>query len=140
VPLAVLPDDGSAWPVESAKNSGWRFEGYRLDSQGYPSFRYGTAAFAVEDTPRPIDAKTAGTLDAVLHRELVVRAPEGGSLPDRLYFRAATGQSIESVGGRNYRIDGALTLRFAVHPNAKEPLVREVDGHKELLIPLRGES
>lgn len=140
VPLAVLPDDGAAWPVEAAKNSGWRFEGYRLDPQGYPSFRYGTAAFVVEDTPRPIDAKTAGTLDAVLHREFVVRAPEGGSLPERLYFRAAAGQSIESVGGRNYRIDGALTLRFSAHPDATAPLIREVDGHKELLVPLRGAS
>ncbi len=136
VPLAVLPDDGSPWPVESAKNIGWRFAGYRLDEVGYPSFLYGTNAFEIEDTPRPIDAKTAGTPDAVLHRELTVRPRNGQSLPERLFFRAATGQTIESVGGRNYRIDGAMTLRFPVHPEATEPTIREVDGQKELLVPL----
>ena len=139
-PIAMLPDDRTSWPVESAKNLGWRFEGYRLDKLGYPTFLYGTERFTVEDASHPIDAKAAGTLDAVLHRELTVRAPEGESLPDHLFFRAATAQTIESLGGRNYRIDRAMTMRFPVHPGSAEPVIRDVEGHKELLIPLRNDA
>jgi len=136
VPIAVLAEETTPWPVESAKNIGWRFRGYRLDKKGYPTFLYGTEAFSVEDTPHPIDAKTAGTLDAVLHRKLVVRFSDESSV-DGLFFRAASGQSIEETGGQSYRIDEAMTLRLALDPRSAGATIREIDGHQELLVPVR---
>src|SRR5690606_10186950 len=48
VPLAVLPEDTTAWPTAAAKDQGWQFTGYRLDKAGRPTFRYSTGAFTVE--------------------------------------------------------------------------------------------
>jgi mono/diheme cytochrome c family protein len=137
-PLAVLPEDATPWPSAPAKEQGWRFRGYRLDSAGRPRFRYGTNSFSVEDASQPIPADVAGTSDPVLHRTVTVSAVRGASLPDRLYFRVAAGQKIEEVGGRNYTIDDALTVRLSPHPDEPSPVVRESEGGRELLIPIRG--
>lgn len=136
VPLAVLPEDATPWPNAPAKEQGWRFRGYRLDAAGRPHFRYGIGSFSVEDAPQPIPADVAGTPDPVLHRTVTVSAPDGASLPDRLYFRIAAGQKIEELGGRNYTIDGALTVRLSPHPDGPPPVVRESGGIRELLIPV----
>jgi mono/diheme cytochrome c family protein len=136
-PLAVLADDATPWPSAPAKDQGWQFRGYRLDEKGRPHFRYGTSDLDVEDTPQPIPADVAGSLDAVVHRTIVVKS-DGKALPTRLFFRAAAGQTIEKVGGKNYRIDDALTIRLSPHPDAAEPLVRDIEGRKELLIPVTG--
>lgn len=137
VPLAVLADDGTSWPTASAREQGWRFKGYRVDPDGRPRFRYGTDAVGVEDAPRPIRADLAGTPDAVLRRNLLVSAGSGVALPERLFLRVAAGTKIEEVGGRNYRIDDALTVRLPPAPDGPAPLVRESEGRNELLVPIR---
>lgn len=138
VPLAVLENDSTAWPGAPAKEQGWEFRGYALDAKGRPTFRYGSEVWEVEDTPQPIAAKDAGSLDAVLHRSIRVAAKSGETLPERLYFRAAAGGTIEKIGGNNYRIDDSFTLRFPVDPDAAMPVVRESEGKKELLVPVGG--
>lgn len=138
VPLAVLQENATPWPSAPAKDQCWQFRGYRLDAAGRPHFRYGMDSFAVEDAPQPIAADVAGTSDPVLHRTLTVSAADGASLPDRLYFRVAAGQKVEEAGGRNYKIDDALTVRLSPHPGDPQPVVRESQGEKELLVPVPG--
>lgn len=136
VPVAVLADAATPWPDAKARDQGWRFHGYKLDAKGRPVFRYGTEALDVEDAPQPISAQSAGTTDAVLHRTITVTAANGGSLPEHAFLRLAAGQTIEQTGGRNYKIDGGLTVRLSPHPDSPAPIVRESEGRKELLLPL----
>ncbi|MGC1275668.1 MAG: c-type cytochrome [Planctomycetaceae bacterium] len=135
VPLAVLSEDATAWPAETAKEQGWRFLGYRLDKDGRPTFRYGTETFTVEDTPHPIDARTAKKTDAVLRRTLVI-SPASDAIPQQLYARIAAGKTIEPRDGGSYRIDEALTLRLLAGRGEPQAVIRDAEAGKELLVPI----
>lgn len=135
VPLAELPDSSAAWPVVPAKDQGWRFLGYRLDEGGRPTFRYGTEAFTVEDTPHPIDARTVKKTDAVLRRTLLI-TPASPALPKRLYARIAAGKTIEPQEGGSYRIDEALTIRLLAGRGDPHAVIRDSEAGQELLVPI----
>ena len=51
-----------------------------------------------------------------------------------LYFRAATGQSIEITDDGTYLIDDSATLNFK---SEGDPVIREIGEKKELLIPIK---
>ena len=136
VPLAVLGTDDAVWPGEPAAEQGWQFRGYRLDQKGRPVFHYGTEAFRIKDALQPVAANKAGTSDAVLHRVVQILPEESASLPGRLYFRVAAGETIEPLGDNGYRIDESFTLRLLILPGAPTPIVRASEGRKELLIPV----
>lgn len=139
VPLAVLPEDSTVWPGEPAKEHGWQFRGYSLDSLGRPRFRYETESLFVSDVPEPIPAEKAGTANAVLRRSIAVVSRNDGTLPDRLFFRAAVGQAIDDLGDGRYRVDEAYTIRVIPSTLAtkdqRPPFLRESEGKQELLIP-----
>ena len=52
-PFAILEAIDSPWPEESGRDMGYRFRGYRLDSDGNPTFRYTIGEISIEDSPLP---------------------------------------------------------------------------------------
>lgn len=126
VPVAVLADAETAWPTAAPKSMGYRFLGYRLDSQGRPLFRYRTDEFEVEDFALPVESKP----DARFYRTVRVKAQSSAG---RLYFRAAVGKQIVAEGDGAYLVDGAL--RVSLQGSHGQPVVRAKDGQRELLVP-----
>lgn len=124
--LATLNSGTEAWPTGNAKDRGYRFAGYELDAQGRPHFRYKTPDYAVEDFPEPV----AQGKEGLFRRHIMVTATKP---LDNLYFRAATGQTIEIQSDGSYLIDKLIRIGL---PN-QMPIIREADGHKELLVPLQ---
>lgn len=126
--FAVLATTGATWPVLDATpgKSPFAFKGYTLDAQQRPTFRYALGGFTVEDVfTEHRDA--AGKL--FLERTLKISAPPAG-----LHFRVAVDKLIEPRGGSDFAIGENLLIRL---PAA--PLLRDIDGAKELLLPASAE-
>ena len=123
-PFAALESESTPWPSETGKAAGYRFGGYRLDTQQRPAFLYSFAGVSVEDFPIAVPGK----VDAELRRTLTLRAQQP---PARLHFRAAVAEKIETVEG-GFLADGKVRLEF---PGAKA-IVRQSEGKAELLVPV----
>ncbi|MGA1466655.1 MAG: PA14 domain-containing protein [Phycisphaerales bacterium] len=130
--IAVVASAESPWPAEPE----WRGAGIVRDAEGVPSFvseRVGDSGMIelrlreqAVPRPRPGGAK--------LLRTFVVESPE--SRRD-LFHRAAVGRRIEPAStpaGEMFLVDGVATVSFA---GGGTPVLREVDGGFELLVPLR---
>jgi hypothetical protein len=122
--FAVLPAADTAWPTATAKELGYKFNGYKLTPDDRPTFLYTVADAKVEDFPSPTTGKDPG-----LRRTLKLTAAKG---VDNLYFRAAAGGKIESLGDGWYRIDG-----WKMKVEGGTPQVRQSGGKTELLVPVR---
>ncbi|MDB4338698.1 DUF1080 domain-containing protein [Rubripirellula sp.] len=128
--VAFLADEKAAWPSDAPRERGYRFLGYGLDERGRPTFRYKTPQATVEDKIIPI----SGDIAASLKREITI-TPNKDSGSAGLYFRAAVGQ-IEGNEQEGYLLE--KTLKMSVSADGALPLLREIDGAKELLIPIKG--
>ena len=134
--FATLESDTVAWPEDKPKEKvgsnrtpdGWRFRGYRFDKQRVPTFLYDINNLHVEERPSTEFQRDA----AVLRRDFKFTAD---SAPKNLFFRAAVGDVIESKDD-GYVVDDKLTFSFK-SPSGVNPFVREVDGKKELLVPIQ---
>ena len=124
--FATLETIKDAWPTLKPKTLGYRFLGYRLTSDDRPTFRYALNGLTFEDFPNP---EGVGT-EAHLQRTLSVKATKP---VDNLYYRAAVGNKIESLGKGWYRIDGALKVK--IEGGAAQ--LRQSAGKTELLVPVR---
>ena len=101
---------------------GFQFRGYRLDEKRFPTFRYDFQDLTVTDHFAP--AKIDGVVS--LTRNLKFTGKAG----DNLYYRvAATGPLTEEDGWYDL---GLLNIRTA----GAEPVIRQVNGKKELLLPV----
>lgn len=129
-PVAVLSDINAAWPESAPKERGYKFLGYRLDKKGRPTFRYRFAEAEVEDTPIPVDGGFSGTFA----RQLKV-TPTGQDEESTLYFRAGRG-SIEPLDNGWFLMND--TVRIRVESSSSEPLLRELGGATEILVPVTG--
>lgn len=130
-PLASLASPNDPWPNQPARESGFRFQGYRLDENQRPTFRYAFQGMSVEDqlAPRPDPAdRFAG-----LTRTVTV----SGSAAAPLYFRAMAAGKIEKLTETDYRIDGFWTLSIT---GSEAPQLRQSGSHSELLVPLRPDN
>jgi len=125
VPLAVLEDNKAPWPAKSPRELGWRFKGYELDPAGRPHFRYVSDQLSVEDVPVPVPNKT----DAWFRRTLTIK---GAKEVPGLYFRGAVGK-IEPQANGEYLVNGLYKIRL---PGGGQPILREVNGQQELLLPV----
>jgi len=132
VPFAHLDSNDSPWPDTARKTSqqrpdnGYIFKGYRLDEQRFPEFRYLFEGKPVTDFCLPI--VPGGAAEARLVRTIRI----GGSADD-LYFRAASGNTIEQNAKGEFVIDGG-EARMLLECEGAEPIVRNSGGKKELLI------
>ncbi|MEO1529034.1 MAG: family 16 glycoside hydrolase [Planctomycetota bacterium] len=123
-PVAALASESDPWPSASPREIGYRFLGYRLDSEGRPTFRYRLPEATVEDTPIPVAGELSGTLTRAI---VITPADQDGKT---LYFRAARGK-IEPSDDGWFNINGTYRLRLNV-----DGVVRQSDGASELLVPI----
>lgn len=123
--VAKLSSDKAAW-VNDTTGSAYRPKGYVLDAQDRPTFKYQAYGTAFEDAIRVIEGGKG------IKRELKVQKPV-----DNLYVRLAAGKSIEDMGKGMYVVDGkSYYLRLDDAAGAK-PVVRNMAGVQELIIPVR---
>jgi hypothetical protein len=124
--FAVLSQPEEPWPTTPAKTQGYRFLGYRLSDDQRPTFLYAFKDVKVEDFPNAVETKGSSGI----RRVLTLTAENG---VDKLYFRAATGDKIESQGDGWYRI-GELRLRIETDAT---PVIRRSGAKMELLVPVQ---
>ncbi|HEY2411599.1 MAG TPA: PA14 domain-containing protein [Pirellulaceae bacterium] len=124
--LAILKDLQAAWPTSAPDDQPLQFRGYRLGSKRQPIFLYSWNGLEIEDTPRPVGQDDVFTMQ----RKIIF----AGSKPiENAYFRAARANRIEQAADDSYRLDNRWTLHTGA---ASNPVVREVDGEQELLVPI----
>lgn len=127
-PLAKLASPNDPWPTALARESGFRFHGYRLDDKQRPSFQYTFAGLSVED--RVVPMVIAGDKFAGLDRSITIT----GSPTATVYYRAAVAGKIEKISDTEYRIDGFWTMKLS---GGDLPTVRQAGNQWELLVPLK---
>jgi hypothetical protein len=124
-PLAVLADVTAAWPTETSKELGMKWNGYRVDTLKRPTLQYAFRDVAIEDHVSSIAVeKNVG-----LHRVMKFI----GSLPVGLHLRLMVGK-ITSVSDHAWRINDALTVTVT---GGGKPFVRGKGETQELLVPLQ---
>ncbi len=121
--FAPLASADAPWPKPAPSQPGFRMRGYELDAHRRPTFLYEIHGLQIEDRFEPVP----GELDAHFRRTIRLR----GAPVENLWFRAAAGALEARPGGGV--IDRKTELRFT----GVEPVLREVDGQKELLAPVR---
>jgi hypothetical protein len=127
MPIAALGSLMESWPSESPRERGATFRGYKLDESGRPAFHYTIGDIDVTDFPMPVASEAEP--DAGFERVITVTAPQP---VENLYFRAATGRIARQDDG-SYLVDDAMRIAIT---QGGEPIVREIDGRQELLVPL----
>ena len=136
VSFATLSDANAPWPGQSARELGYRFNGYVLDDQKRPEFRYTLSdGTQVRDAFVPVPQE----FDPWLKRTIRLTAKNGAS---NWYYRAAVGNKIEPAGEGVWQVDGGLKLQVTAS-GGPGPVVRTSGGRAELLVPIeftRGEA
>lgn len=141
VPLAHLESLGSPWPTDQERasdelrTSKYIFNGYTLDGNSWPTFRYTFGEISVTDRLAPVPANgqpLEQMATASVGRTLTIGGANGDA---PLYFRLARGEIKRA--GDTFTIDG--TLAITIPPGTSpEPVVRESNGTQELLIEISG--
>ena len=132
VPFLVLDKPDREFPNEAARDIGYRFLGYYLDSQQRPIFRYSMPGLTVEDQSVPAKGPRQGS-GATLKRTLMV---EGTAETSQLWFRAAVADKLDELDDGRYRIDDVWTMEVNASGSDK-PMIRSSSRNKELLVPIR---
>lgn len=120
--LALLDRADAPWPAAvKGRSPGWQFQGYTLDEQRRPTFRYRLGTLAVEDyiIPKIVD------VDVTLVRTIRLSGPAAAG---QLWFRAAAGDIKTNADG-SHTVDGRLRLNFR---GGGRPVVVE----RELRVPV----
>ena len=115
--LAILENDKATWPDSSNIN----FLGYKLDGQGFPSFRYNIGNATVTD-----QLISAG--NGITRTFKVEGSPKGG-----LYSLLGSGKEIVMIEKGLYQIDNRYYVQVDKKANA---VLRPVGEVKELLLPV----
>jgi hypothetical protein len=124
-PLAKLESADSPWPTNPPREAGYRFRGYRLDNRGRPTFRYEFDSISVEDYPVAVPGKPYASFE----RTITLTSDTDRSV----WFRAASGSSIEPDDTGWFVVDNAIRLRLS---GGDQPVIRESHGTQELLVPV----
>jgi mono/diheme cytochrome c family protein len=125
--FAFLDDQEAPWPAAIGKEAGYQMNGYRLDAKRRPTFLYHFQDVKIEDALEPFPTE----LDPAFRRTIRFTA---ASPKNNLWFRAASGQSIEKRDERTFVVDGRIQLRFA---GGGTPLIRKKGALTELIVPIR---
>jgi hypothetical protein len=118
--FALLNDPGSAWP-DSIPFDEFDNKGYSLDSDRNATFHYRYGGVSIDDK---ISMAENGES---LKREITVN-----NAPANLFFRLASGKSVESLGKGLYLIDDKA---YYIQIDGRlKPTVRKAHGMEELLV------
>lgn len=126
--FARLATENEPWPTgeRTSRDLGGDFLGYELNAEHQPILKYRLDGVLIEELPRPI-IQPGG---AILSRSFRLHPGEDAA---RLYFLAATGDSIQRIAGRTYRIDEKVEIVLNI-PVGDEPILRRQGGRSELLV------
>ena len=129
IPIATLSSADAVWPSQSARElENYKFKGYQLTPEQFPTFHYQIAGLTVNDTTLPKQTDVSTTFK----RTLTIT----GNAKPNTFLRLATGKI--SNDGKQFDVgDG---LKIAITQSAQQPLIRKSDGSDELLIPLLGDQ
>ena len=126
-PLALLPSALAPWPLEVEAPAHFRPGGYRLDEKRQPTFYYEAYNMKAADQLTPAEG------GKLLERKIELL----GEAPPGLYFRLAAGQKIDKMPNNTYAIDQRYYIKLP-EKVAFSPILRDVQGGQELLVPLEG--
>lgn len=120
--LAVLSSLNDSWPSDTAGSS-FRQKGYVLDNNGRPAFKYylGTAEVTDKSVVLP-------------EGKGIKRTVTVSKSPVDLYYKIASGSSIEELPNGIYSIDGNAYLIQLDRTSSQKPILRTSLGRSELLI------
>ena len=124
--FAKLRDDDDPWPEPKSLNEAMRFDGYRLDASGVPTFLYRSESLSVEDH---IEA----TKDGMLLRRISLKTPAEGVDSAGLYVRPLVGESLKRIDGGTWANENGLSVAV---DSVNEGKRRRVDDAFEWVIPL----
>lgn len=126
VPFAILDGADAAWPGTTAREQGYQFRGYRINSKSQPVFLYSFGDTQITDEIVPsVQGKHVG-----FSRTLTIKSAAAGS---KVSYRAASGSKIEQQGDA-YIVDTYLKLN--VKSASGVPRIRNIGGKAELVIDL----
>ena len=133
-PLALLKSATDTWPKQNASELGYRFLGYNLDKENRPTFRYSFKNILIEDFPKPVGG-VAGKTDGSFVRTIKISPKTSGqqTTDENLFFRVMIANQIKPATDGWILVDDKLRIRVS----GLETTIRDNDGHKELLVPLR---
>lgn len=120
--VAVLPEELTPFP-DNISNDIYRSKGYKLDSDGRPSFSYTYHETEVTDKVYP------GEGAAKFLREVTF-----SNVSDRTFFKIAEGSDIEELK-QNTFIIGDKQYYITILSGA-QPVVRKMGTSKELIVPV----
>jgi Domain of Unknown Function (DUF1080)/PA14 domain len=124
--LAFLSQPTDAFPA-TGKEGEFRSKGYRIEANGGPVFNYLYNGMEVEEKVYPDNE------NRVITREVLIKNKEGKT---DLYFKLGEGSRIDPMPDGSYAIDD----RHYYIKTAQRATIREVNGVKELVIPVVGNS
>lgn len=121
--LARLVTPQTAW-ISDTTGTGYRPKGYVLDEAGQPAFRYLIYGSMINDKTKVMENGRG------ISREITVENPSKD-----LYFRLAEASSIEEISNGMYLIDNQSYYLRLDNPGGSKPVLRNLNGRKELIIP-----
>ena len=102
--IAKIDSVQATWPKEQARELGFRFQGYQLDKQGQPTFRYRSSNIQVTDTLIPTTMNGVGN---GFVRKLNLEIEPGA---DGFVCRIASGK-LTKVSENEFRWEGTAQLK-----------------------------
>src|SRR5690606_32646741 len=120
--VANLSDPDMVWP-DSLAFDDLHNDGYLLDKNGVPTFKYTINGIEVSDKISPSGDGSG------LNRTLRVESPSGN-----LYCRVISANKIEPIDKGLYRVDGSYYVKM---DQKTEPLIRTNDEGQEMLVSLK---
>jgi cytochrome c553 len=124
--FAQLEALDSMWPVaeRTAREIGGRFQGYRLDKERIPIFKYQLGEVLIEERLAP---------ELILGGAAITRQFTLAGSAEGLFAKLAGGNSISEGDNGNFIVDGKLTLTFKTD---QKPIIRNAKDGKELLLAI----
>ena len=123
--IEKLTDSTEAWRTDTS-GMGFRPRGYVLDEKDRPTFRYDVAGAAVTDAIRVLENRQG------IHREINIKNASPG-----MYLRLAEAGRIEEMANGLYLVDDKSWYLKMDDGAEAQPLLREKNGRKELIIPVK---
>jgi len=123
--IAKLSSPQTTWATDTTGSS-YRPKGYVLDKNDLPTFQYYIFGAKIADAIRVLENGQG------FHRELTIQQGSGD-----MYARLAAGSAIEEQGKGMYLIDGKAYYLQLENTNGAKPIIRAVEGGKELIVPVR---
>jgi len=132
-PMAKLGNEKSAWP--DALPDDFKFEGYDLNENGQPVFKFNNNGAKVTDLIAPSSDNN------MLTRTMNIQ-PNGSK---SLFVRIARAPAIKKQANGLYSIDGQYYLQLQEGSGGGgdvpgTPIIREADGEMEMLMAVNGDT